>query len=478
MSSKKKYTIKELREICQRTGPSKQTQSVFGLTVRMVSIYFTKLFIKLGATPNHITVSGTIIYLVGTGLIATGQFAYGLVGFALLILSTILDACDGELFRFRGYREGYGFYVEPTTHDIMYGLQFTLFGYGAFLQTGQLWILFFGVAGSTFKLLFRLHEARFFFNVTQVLPKSKHVDKTKHFPEQSRLTKLIYRAYRNTATSTGMLLPLLIAVIFQRLDIFVIIYGSGYVLLWAGLLSRQIWRFRKIIRQVYDYTAYVQTLRARLRHKKLIIFDLDGTLVDTMGIFTEIASYLMAWKYGVLRLEARKGYIRTSGIPFFQQLEELFPGRKHNQSISDIFEERKIAATDHLEITPEERQVVELLYRRGYTLAISSNNYTENVERFVQFSGLPFAHVCGYHKGFAKGEEHFSYILERAGVSQDEALFVGDTLSDMRKARAAGIDFIGKVGTFTRDEFEAEYPNVVTIHSLTELRDMLDSDNK
>ncbi|MDZ4221423.1 MAG: CDP-alcohol phosphatidyltransferase family protein, partial [Patescibacteria group bacterium] len=105
----KQYTIKELRNICQDSGPSKASQSVFGKLMRLVSIYFTKLFIGLGATPNHITVSGTVIYLIGIGLIATGQLTYGLIGFGLLIVSTIFDACDGELFRFRGYREGYGF---------------------------------------------------------------------------------------------------------------------------------------------------------------------------------------------------------------------------------------------------------------------------------------------------------------------------------------------------------------------------------
>lgn len=466
-------TIKELRKICQATGPSRQTQSYFGRMVRMVSIYFTRIFIALGAYPNHITVSGTVMYLIGIGFIASGTLVYGLIGFGLLMLSTIFDACDGELFRFRGYREGYGFYVEPTTHDIMYGLQFALIGYGAFLQTGQWWIFYFGVAGSIFKLLFRLHEVRFFFNVTTVLPQRDHVDTTRKFTEQSRLTKLIYLIYRNAATSSGMLLPLLIAIIFLRLDLFIIVYGTGYFLLWAGLLTRQIWRFRRIIKQVYDYHAHIVELKRRLRHKRVIVFDLDGTLLDTMGIFTEIASYLIAWKYDISRNDARRGYIRTSGVPFFQQLEELFPGCEHNASIAGMFEERKVAATDHLGITPDEKQTVEALHQRGYWLVVSSNNFAENVERFAQFSGLPFTHVFGYREGFAKGEQHFNHIMERFGVSKDEMLFVGDSLSDMRKARAFGIDFIGKVGTFTHEEFEAESPDVVTVRSLTELIDML-----
>ena len=235
-------------------------------------------------------------------------------------------------------------------------------------------------------------------------------------------------------------------------------------------------RFRRIIQQVYEYHAHIAQLKQRLRRKKVIVFDLDGTLVDTMGIFTEIASYLITWKYGVPRTDARRGYIQTSGIPFFQQLEELFPGREHNVSIATLFEERKVAATDHLETIPEEKQAIMLLNQAGYLLAVSSNNFAENVERFAQFSGLPFAHVLGYREGFAKGEHHFKYILKQTGVSKDEILFVGDSLSDMRKAREFGIDFIGKTGTFAREEFESESPNAVTVRSLTELVDMLGED--
>lgn len=469
----KQNTIKELRKICQDTGPSKQTQSYFGRSIRWVSIYFTKVFISLGAYPNHITVAGTAIYLIGIGLIATGTFLNGLVGFGLLVLSTVFDACDGELFRFRGYREGYGFYVEPTTHDIMYGLQFALIGYGGFIQIGQLWIFIFGVAGSIFKLLFRLHEVRFFFNVTEKLPQQDYVDVTGKFSEQSSLTRIIYFLYRNSATSTGILLPLLIAIVFQRLDLFVILYGTGYFLLWVGLLVRQIRRFRRIIEQVYNYHDHINNLKLRLQHKKVIVFDLDGTLLDTMGVFTEIASYLIAWKYGTDRSWARSAYVRTSGIPFFQQLDKLFPGHEHNQAVADLFEQRKIAATDHFEMSPEDKSVIERLVKNGYRVIVSSNNFQENVQHFAGLSGIAFPQVLGYSDGFAKGKPHFDHIIENQSVAKEEMLFIGDSLSDMRVAQTYGIDFIGKVGTFSREEFEAASPMAVTIRSFQELNDML-----
>ncbi|MEK7125581.1 MAG: CDP-alcohol phosphatidyltransferase family protein [Patescibacteria group bacterium] len=248
------YSIKQLRELCQDTGPAKNTQSWFGLANRFVSIYFTKLFVATSITPNQITFLSTIIYLVGIGFIASGDKAYGLVGFGLLLLATVFDACDGEVFRFRRFKRGYGdSYVEPLSHDIMYGLMFTAIGYGAYLQTGYAWMLLVGAAASTFKLLFRMTETRFLHGVLgRVELYYGHTDAVKKFNEASSLHRLIYVLYRNTATSTGLLFPLLVTIIFERLDIFIILYGVGYTMLWFGLFGRQIRRFTKISKQTME----------------------------------------------------------------------------------------------------------------------------------------------------------------------------------------------------------------------------------
>lgn len=247
------YTIKQLRAICQASGPAKSTQSWFGLANRFVSIYFTSLLIGTSITPNQITFLSTVIYLIGIGFITTGNTVYGLVGFGLLLLATVLDACDGEVFRFRGYKKGYGdSYVEPLSHDIMYGLMFIAISYGAYLQAGYVWLLLAGAAASIFKLLFRMTETRFLNGVLGRMQYHGFTDTTKKFNQASAWHRLVYTFYRNTATSTGLLFPLLIAIIFARLDIFIILYGAGYFMLWLGLFSRQIRRFTKISKQAME----------------------------------------------------------------------------------------------------------------------------------------------------------------------------------------------------------------------------------
>jgi phosphoglycolate phosphatase len=466
-----KYTIKDLRAICQATVPD---QSITGRSARFFSIFFTRFLIRTNITPNKVTFVGTVIYLIGVLLFAFNIYYLALVGFLILYISTVLDACDGEIFRFRRYRHGYGgSYVEPVSHDIMYGLMFLPIAYGVFLQTGNHVFLILGALAGITKLLFRLAEQRFFYGVTSRLPKRGEKDYTKNFKEQSKLTKFIFVIYRNVCTSTGMLIPLFLTTIFNRLDIFVAFYGVAYSLFWLGLFSRQMMRFRKISKQVIDRYNYFLNIKERAKNKKIIVFDLDGTLLDTMSIFADIASYLIAWKYKISRAKAREMYIQTSGVPFFQQLELIFPSHEHNTEVAKFFEERKVHATDHLEMTSEDKKFLADLISKGYRIAISSNNFQENVDRFAEFSELPFLHILGYRDGFAKGDDHFQHIMAKEDISKEEILFIGDSVSDMKKAIAHNVDFVGKVGTFKREDFEKEFPNAVTVVSLDELNNIL-----
>lgn len=246
----KNYTILELRQLCQNMGAQNSAQTIFGLANRVVSIYLTKLLLKTSLTPNWITTLGVLVYLLGVVSFMGGEWRGALLGFLLMALAGVLDACDGEVARFRKLKDGYGAsYVEPVSHDIMYGLTFLPIAYGAFVQTGNPYMFLFGAAASIFKLLYRLGEVRYLYGVLKKTPQVEGAEAPKIFKEQSRFTKILYALYRHTATSTGILAPLLIAGLFERLDIYVIVYAVYYSLLWLALFMKQIIRFHRLSRK-------------------------------------------------------------------------------------------------------------------------------------------------------------------------------------------------------------------------------------
>lgn len=207
---------------------------------------------------------------------------------------------------------------------------------------------------------------------------------------------------------------------------------------------------------------------------ELVIFDLDGTLVPTMHGFADIAAAVIAERWGWSTDRARRGYLATSGAPFFQQLEMLFPGDPRNAEAAAEFERRKEGFFHGVTMAPSTRSALWRLRRRGLRLAVSSNNWERLVTSMIrrEAPGL-FHEVCGYREGFTKGDQHFAHLLRRFGLSSDAGLFVGDSLSDLRRAAEAGLRFVGVTGTEPSESFRALDARFPTIDAVSELPQLL-----
>ncbi|MCG2694412.1 HAD hydrolase-like protein [Candidatus Parcubacteria bacterium] len=208
-----------------------------------------------------------------------------------------------------------------------------------------------------------------------------------------------------------------------------------------------------------------------LNNKNTIIFDFDGTLADTMQIFADVASSLISDNYGMDKAEARKTYLKTSGYPFHQQLEIIFPGNEKNKIIAPIYEEQKIDATADVELEDGALDAIEQLKKFDYRLVISSNNFQYNIDNFISNNNLHdiFDLALGFKEGFAKGKNHFDFAIEELVLEKDEMVFIGDSLNDYRLANGEGIDFIGKIGTFREEDFRALNPDIKIIKTISEL---------
>jgi phosphoglycolate phosphatase-like HAD superfamily hydrolase len=201
---------------------------------------------------------------------------------------------------------------------------------------------------------------------------------------------------------------------------------------------------------------------------KIIIFDFDGTIVDSMPRLADIAAGLINRYYGLSSKISRDLYIMTSGAPFVEQIEYMFPGKKENSEIVEEFERRKESELMNEPLFPGTKEALAALAERGNKIVISSSNFQHLMEAYIKEQGLAPDLVLGHKEGFSKGKDHFDYIKTHLRADTDDLVFVGDSLRDLEKAGENGVRFIGKIGTFTADEFR-EAGAAEVIHDLREL---------
>ena len=204
------------------------------------------------------------------------------------------------------------------------------------------------------------------------------------------------------------------------------------------------------------------------------MFDFDGTLVDTMGGFADIAADVLEKNYNIPRAEGRRQYLQTSGIPFFQQLEIIRPGGAKNRDCAEEFESRKLQGFFDSAPPPTTVSGLEMLHDSGIGLVVSSNNFQYNVDDYLEKYTLPLDLALGFDQnGMEKGRPHFLKTQEHFGIGPGEMLFCGDSLKDGERAISCGVEFVGKTGTFTRDQFLERFNKIDTVGDILELAERL-----
>jgi phosphoglycolate phosphatase-like HAD superfamily hydrolase len=211
---------------------------------------------------------------------------------------------------------------------------------------------------------------------------------------------------------------------------------------------------------------------ARLALPKVLLCDLDGTLIDSMPTLAELASEVMQEIYQTPGVLARELYLATCGLPFCEQLEEIYPGHPRNARASDLFEGRKPARCGAIQMALETRRALEGLRRDGVRVVVSSNNGRDNVDAFVRGSVFGFDLALGFGGDLAKGKPHFDATSRRFEVDRQEMLFVGDSLHDGEIAEREGVPFVAVATTFSSERFMLRFPHAPVIRRFAALPEL------
>ena len=179
----------------------------------------------------------------------------------------------------------------------------------------------------------------------------------------------------------------------------------------------------------------------------LIIFDLDGTLINTIDDLGQACNHaLSACGYPTHRIE---DYPRLVGNGINKLIERALPEEHRNEAAVLRLREHFVPYYDahNCDLTrPYEGipALLQALKAQGHTLAVASNKYQAATEKIVaQLFPDTFDVVLGERDGVARKPHPqivYDILLNRSDKS--ETLYIGDSLVDAETAHAAGVKLI------------------------------------
>ncbi|MGI6220197.1 MAG: HAD family hydrolase [Bacteroidaceae bacterium] len=203
--------------------------------------------------------------------------------------------------------------------------------------------------------------------------------------------------------------------------------------------------------------------------KKLIIFDLDGTLVNSIADLACSTNYALKTCGFPEHQTDEYRYFVGSGISVL--FERALPAdartEENIQKIRTSFlEHYNLHNTDHSRPYEGMPELLETLVRDGYKMAVASNKYQQATEQIIRklFPGIPFFPVFGQREGVPRKPDPriVEEILENTGTSRAETLYVGDSAIDMQTARQAQVTACGVTWGFRpRSELETYEPEYI-----------------
>ena len=189
---------------------------------------------------------------------------------------------------------------------------------------------------------------------------------------------------------------------------------------------------------------------------KAVLFDLDGTLTDTLADIAAAMNRalqlheLPTWPIDAYRYLVGNG-AKVLSERCVQERQELSAAVR--QTYQAYYETHNLVQTKPYEGVPE---MLQALVDRGIRLAVLSNKPDADTKAVVRhfFPQIPFAAVRGQVEGVPVKPDPAGAITLAAqlGLDPGEFLYLGDTAVDMQCARNAGMHPVGALWGFRTAE--------------------------
>lgn len=180
---------------------------------------------------------------------------------------------------------------------------------------------------------------------------------------------------------------------------------------------------------------------------KLLVFDWDGTLMDSEARIVE--SFEAAIADVGLPTRSRHEIRGIIGLGLAEALEHLFPreGSDARAALVECYRHHFLGANPTpMPLFDGVQPMLAALEAAGYLLAVATGKARRGLDRVLREHGMETLFHCTRCADEARSKPHPQMLLEvmeRTGVEPEETLMIGDTEFDLLMARNARTDALG-----------------------------------
>jgi HAD superfamily hydrolase (TIGR01509 family) len=201
---------------------------------------------------------------------------------------------------------------------------------------------------------------------------------------------------------------------------------------------------------------------------KGVIFDLDGTLIDSLDTYN-LAFNRIVVRYQLSPIDIRElSDFLNQFISLEQLLQQLYPSLSHDDIVAfrtEMKNEFIALAKDHIRLQPHVKEVLQSLKDRGMKIGVATGRMSTGNSKWRDLKNLNIdclvdVVVTG---GETRPKPHPDSLIKctnELGLSLSECIFVGDSRADIIAGKSAGIRVIAiPTGVASRDQLAEELPD-------------------
>ncbi len=182
--------------------------------------------------------------------------------------------------------------------------------------------------------------------------------------------------------------------------------------------------------------------------KKLVIFDLDGTLLNTIADLGDACNHALRTMGYSQHALATYNYMVGNGVrKLIERAEPDADPETVDQLLALFREYYDLHSTDHTQPYPGIPELLKKLHENGVAIAVATNKYQAAVDRIIPyfFPDIPFVAIMGQtdDRPVKPDPSVVFAILNKYPTPKADILYVGDSAVDMETARRACIDSVG-----------------------------------